>query len=353
MDKDIKYQGAILMGNAETSSRDGKGYWVVVEPEGAQLESERLFSEYTFITATAMRMKYGNKEKELILKELEGYTFSKAKARLALGMYEPQREYKQEINTATLKEEVKPINDTLIQRYLLKGLLNIRKQNPTNYQYEELDVEGLCSILAIPKKQYLYNVTILLEDGLIEECEIDGIDYTNGGVFIRSSGVKYLESIKVEEREQTKEIGITQTIEGIKEHEYDIVLSFAGEDREFAEKLAIELKNRGIKVFYDAFEQDELWGKNLYDYLSYIYSKAARYCIMLLSKNYASKTWTNHERKNAQARAFREKNEYILPIRIDDTEIPGLPETVGYISSQNISISKIADLAYKKLVKLS
>jgi len=89
MNRDIKYQGAILMGSGEATNRDGKGYWVVVEPEGAQLKSERLFTEYTFITGTAMLMKYGNRVTELIIKELADYTFAKAKARLALGLFEP------------------------------------------------------------------------------------------------------------------------------------------------------------------------------------------------------------------------------------------------------------------------
>lgn len=105
----------------------------------------------------------------------------------------------------------------------------------------------------------------------------------------------------------------------VSEREYDIVICFAGEDREYTEKLAVELKNRGIKVFYDTIEQAELWDKNLYDHLTYVYGKAARYCIMILFKYYAVKTWTKHDRKSAQARVFREKNEYILPIRIDDT----------------------------------
>ena len=67
---------------------------------------------------------------------------------------------------------------------------------------------------------------------------------------------------------------------------------------------------------------------------------------------YAAKTWTNHERKSPQARVFGEKKEYILPIRIDDTEIPGLPETVGFTSLKDTLISAITDLAYKKCVKL-
>ncbi len=48
---------------------------------------------------------------------------------------------------------------------------------------------------------------------------------------------------------------------------------------------------------------------------------------MFLSRNYAAKLWTNHEREAAQARAFRENEEYILPIRLDDTEIPGILQT--------------------------
>ena len=46
--------------------------------------------------------------------------------------------------------------------------------------------------------------------------------------------------------------------------EFDIALSFAGEDRSWAEKLATLLKARGVRVFYDEFFQSTLWGKNLY-----------------------------------------------------------------------------------------
>jgi hypothetical protein len=49
--------------------------------------------------------------------------------------------------------------------------------------------------------------------------------------------------------------------------EYDIVISFAGEDRQVAEEIAVELKNNGIRVFYDNFEKADLWGKDLYEHL--------------------------------------------------------------------------------------
>lgn len=133
------------------------------------------------------------------------------------------------------------------------------------------------------------------------------------------------------------------------EYEYDVALSFAGENRNYAEELAGILKQNSVKVFYDNFELSNLWGKNLYDHLSEIYSKKARFCVMFLSKEYAEKSWTTLERQNAQARAFKENQEYILPIKIDDTEIPGIPSTIGYLDLRRISIEVIARSLLKKL----
>ena len=44
-------------------------------------------------------------------------------------------------------------------------------------------------------------------------------------------------------------------------YRYDVALSFAGEDRHYVERVAKELQRRGIRVFYDKYEQTELWGK--------------------------------------------------------------------------------------------
>ncbi len=40
--------------------------------------------------------------------------------------------------------------------------------------------------------------------------------------------------------------------------EYDVAVSFAGEDRQYAEDLAKRLKRGGYRVFYDEFEQAQL-----------------------------------------------------------------------------------------------
>jgi len=137
-----------------------------------------------------------------------------------------------------------------------------------------------------------------------------------------------------------------------KEHEFDIALSFAGEDRDYVDQVAQGLKDRGIKVFYDLFEQADLWGKDLYSHLSDIYHKKARFTVMFISVYYQDKLWTNHERKAAQAKAFQEAGETILPVRFDDTEIPGVLPTTGYISIVDLSPEDLVSLIAKKLVSV-
>lgn len=132
-------------------------------------------------------------------------------------------------------------------------------------------------------------------------------------------------------------------------YRYDVALSFAGEDRKLADQLATLLKDRGVRVFYDSWEQAELWGKNLFDHLFAIYSEQARYCIILVSKAYSDKMWTVHERRAAQQRVLENRDvEYLLPVRIDDTRLPGLPNTVAYLDVE-IGMPQIAGLFVKKL----
>jgi hypothetical protein len=130
---------------------------------------------------------------------------------------------------------------------------------------------------------------------------------------------------------------------------YDVALSFAGEDREYVERVATLLSAEGVSVFYDKFEEADLWGKNLYTYFREVYRDHARYTIVFCSKHYAKKVWTNYERESAQERAVRESSEYILPARFDDTEVPGLPSTVSYLDLKQI---KPEGLVRSVLIKL-
>ena len=131
---------------------------------------------------------------------------------------------------------------------------------------------------------------------------------------------------------------------------YDIAISFAGEDRPVAEELASSLVTKGLNVFYDEYEQANLWGKDLYVHLSKIYKDEAKYCLMLVSEHYAKKQWTNHERRAAQARAFLENREYILPLRLDDAAVDGVLDTIGYLDYRKMTIEKLVETVVEKIL---
>ncbi len=106
---------------------------------------------------------------------------------------------------------------------------------------------------------------------------------------------------------------------------------------------------RGVKVFYDNYETADLWGKDLYSHLTAVYKDKAQYTLMFISRHYREKLWTNHERRAAQARAFQESQEYILPARFDDTEIEGVLLTVGFIDLRHQSPQEVCILVCQKL----
>lgn len=132
-------------------------------------------------------------------------------------------------------------------------------------------------------------------------------------------------------------------------YDYDVALSFAGEDRLYVSKVAEVLFAYGVRVFYDVYEQHSLWGKDLYTHLDEVYRLRSQYCVMFLSRYYREKLWTNHERKSAQARAFNERGEYLLPVRLDATEIPGVLQTTGYLDGRALTPIDIANAICAKL----
>jgi TIR domain len=136
------------------------------------------------------------------------------------------------------------------------------------------------------------------------------------------------------------------------DRDFDVVLSFAGEDRVVAKEIAEALLRRGVRVFFDDYEKATLWGVDLYAYLSDIYQNRAHFCVMLTSRYYAKKLWTKHERRVAQARAFQDNSVYILPVRLDGTSIEGVLPTVGYLDWAKEDGNTIADAVVKKLHKL-
>jgi hypothetical protein len=122
--------------------------------------------------------------------------------------------------------------------------------------------------------------------------------------------------------------------------EYEVVLSFAEEDRAVAEEFASLLRAKGIQVMYDESQNAELGGGDFVTHIAELYRTKAYYCVMFISRHYPLQTWAEAERTAAQEHSLRDADEYILPIRLDDTEVPGIMEGLVNLIEQKLSAAK-------------
>lgn len=131
---------------------------------------------------------------------------------------------------------------------------------------------------------------------------------------------------------------------------YDLAISFAGAQRDVAEAIANRVRDAGFEVFYDRFYPEQLWGKDLAVFFDEVFRKKARYCLIFVSNEYIERDWTNHERRSAVARMIESKGqEYILPVKVHDVELPGVQSTIGYVSLRDYSVEQIADMVLAKI----
>ena len=113
--------------------------------------------------------------------------------------------------------------------------------------------------------------------------------------------------------------------------------------------MARHLAARSIAVFYDGFEKAKLWGQDATETFHEVFAENATYVVMFISAAYVNKPWTRHERRSALSRMVREEKEYVLPVRFDDTPLPGLPESTIYYRANDHSPAELAGEIARKL----
>lgn len=77
--------------------------------------------------------------------------------------------------------------------------------------------------------------------------------------------------------------------------EYDVALSFAGEDRAFARSLNDYLVDADLSVFFDETEAGRILGEDLEAFFGPIYESEADYVVAVLGPKYGVKRWTRFE----------------------------------------------------------
>jgi glucokinase len=131
--------------------------------------------------------------------------------------------------------------------------------------------------------------------------------------------------------------------------EFEVALSYASEDRPYVRRVADRLAAHGVSFFYDEFAKTLIWGEELPETFNDIFGGKARFAVAFISAHYVSKPWPRYEGRSALAKALVEHRTYFLPVKLDNSDLPGLRRTVGFIDARSTSPEELADMIMEKL----
>lgn len=134
-----------------------------------------------------------------------------------------------------------------------------------------------------------------------------------------------------------------------KRNRYDIALSYASEDAACVRRFKAALPP-GVIVFDYEAERAYTWGRNMYARLEFAFAGHAEHVIPFISEHYARKPLTRFEFGRALAVASGNPG-YLLPVRLDDTPMPGLPEDTVCEDLRRCSPEALAELVVRRLAE--
>lgn len=131
---------------------------------------------------------------------------------------------------------------------------------------------------------------------------------------------------------------------GEKKFKYDVALSFAGEQREYVEKVARALKGFGVSCFYDSDEIPSLWGRNGIEVLDKTYGEESCAVVMFVSSEYVDKPWCKVERRAALSARMERNKDSVLQVVFNKVKVPGIPTSEIYVEAENYVPGELAVL---------
>ena len=132
---------------------------------------------------------------------------------------------------------------------------------------------------------------------------------------------------------------------------FRIALSFPGEHRPFVEQVAKRLASHvgQDRVLYDKYYEAEFARPDLDTYLQRLYHDESELIAVFLCADYERKEWCGLEWRALRDLIKRRKTSAIMPLRFDNTEIPGLFSTDGYVWIGNRTPHEVADVILQRL----
>jgi hypothetical protein len=134
----------------------------------------------------------------------------------------------------------------------------------------------------------------------------------------------------------------------VQSRRFTFALSFAGSDRKLAREIRDLLKAEGFSVFFDEDYEHELIGRDASLYLRDVYTRNSRFCIVLISRQYDRRQWTQLERESIQSRELTGERGILIPVRLEDYAPEWLPATRIYFDLTDRPVAKLISVLKKK-----
>jgi hypothetical protein len=132
---------------------------------------------------------------------------------------------------------------------------------------------------------------------------------------------------------------------------FRIALSFPGERRQIvqqvAERLAASLGQE--HVLYDVYHEAEFARPNLDTHLQRLYHDESELIVVFLCAHYEQKEWCGLEWRAIRDLIKKRKDQSVMLLRFDDSDIPGVFSTDGYIWIGERSPEEIGELVLQRL----
>jgi hypothetical protein len=137
-------------------------------------------------------------------------------------------------------------------------------------------------------------------------------------------------------------------------HDFQVALSFAGEQRPLAAAVAERLSATlgRDQVFYDRYHEADLARLDLDIYLQALYHERSRLVVVFLGKDYDRKEWPYVEWRAVRDLIKEKSSERIVLVRVDDAPVPGVFGLDGYLDARRLSPELIADHILVRLRRL-
>jgi len=132
---------------------------------------------------------------------------------------------------------------------------------------------------------------------------------------------------------------------------FRVALSYPGEHRGFVSRVAERLSARlgRDRVLYDKYHEAEFARIGLDTHLQHLYHDESELIVVFLSANYERKEWCGLEWRAIRDVIKQRRESAVVPVRFDNTEIPGLFSTDGSLPVDDREPEAIADLILQRL----